>query len=107
MSNLRGRIVRLERGVGPPPTCPEHAPDPLLPRPINYREGLEILSPDPDVRARAEARQEAKIRATLEAAPCPRCGWRPPVPIAIKSIDLSAGWPALADDDHDPDTGVA
>ena len=105
--SVKQRIVRLERGVGRPPTCPEHEPDPLHPRPINYREGLEILSPDPDVRARAEARQDAKIQAALEAEPCPRCGWRPPVPIAIKSVDMSAGWSALSKDDHDPETGVA
>ena len=105
--NMRGRIVRLERGAGRPPTCPEHGPDPLRPRPIDYREGLEILNPDPDVRSRAEARQEAKIQASLEAQPCPRCGWRPPVPIGIRSFDMSAGWSALSEDDHDPDAGVA
>ena len=105
--NMKHRIVRLERGAGRPPTCPEHEPDPLRPRPISYREGLEILSPDPDVRARAEARQDAGIQAALEAAPCSRCGWRAPVPIAIRSIDMTAGWSALAADDHDPDTGIA
>ncbi len=105
--SMKQRIVRLERGVGQPPTCPEHEPDPLRPRPINYCEGLEILSPDPDVRARAEARQDAKIQAALKAAPCPRCGWRPPVPIAIKSVDLSAGWSVFSEDDHDQTPGVA
>ena len=105
--NMKQRIVRLERGAGRPPTCPAHEPDPLRPRLINYREGLEILSPDPDVRARAEARQDARIQAALEAAPCPRCGWRPSVPIAIRSVDLSAGWSVLSEDDHDQTTGVA
>ena len=105
--SMKQRIVRLVRGAGRPPTCPAHEPDLLRPRPINYREGLEILSPDLDVRTRAEARQDARIQAALEAAPCPRCGWRPAVPIAIRSVDMSAGWSALADDDHDPDTGVA
>jgi hypothetical protein len=105
--SIRGRIIRLERGAGRPPTCPEHEPNPLRPRPFDYRAGLAILSPDDAERQAAEAEQDAAIQAALEAAPCPRCGWRPPVPIAIRSVDLSAGWSTLAEDDHDPAAGTA
>jgi hypothetical protein len=83
--SLRARLDRLRERLRPP-VCPEHLPDPR-PRAIDYREGMEILCPDPERRAAAEARQEEEIRRVLATPPCATCGWRPPPPTRIRALD--------------------
>ena len=80
MGRLTTRLDRLEQRRPRPDICPEHLPDPLAPRRVDYRDALRAFSPDDDERAAYEAEQDA-----LEAQPpCPRCGWREGVPFRIR-----------------------
>ena len=82
-----------------PEPCPDHFPDRTAARHIDYREGLDILHWDPEIRAAAEARQEAEIAAKLAAPPCPTCGWKEQGPfVVIRAYDGYAGMGIAPDD---------
>ena len=92
MSRLDTRLRRLEQRRPAAEICPEH-PAPTGAASLDYRDGLDAFSPDPDERAAYHARQDA-----LEAQPpCPRCGWKP-FAIRVRAV-ANWGWPGPTDGD--------
>ena len=79
MSALGRRIGRLEQRRPRPDVCPEHLPDPLAPRRMDYRDALRAFSPDDDERAAYHA-EEDRLAAL---PPCPRRGWKDEPPFRI------------------------
>lgn len=80
--SARQRLQRIEQSLHTSPKrCPEHASAnaDITPRPIDWRAGLALMSPDADER---EAARET-MAASPQAAPCHRCGWSGEVPIRV------------------------
>jgi hypothetical protein len=96
--SLRSRLQRLSERFKPP-ICPEHLPD-TRPRPIDYRQGMEVLCPDPAVRLPALARQAEEIRRRAATPPCPSCGWRPGPMVVVRGVDYGETWRA---DESEPE----
>ena len=85
MGRLTTRLDRLEQRRPRPDVCPEHLPDPLAPRRMDYRDALRAFSPDPAERAAYHA-EEDRLAAL---PPCPRCGWKeaPPFRIVARAVE--------------------
>jgi hypothetical protein len=91
MSSITGRVARLERrwddaGVGCPDAWHRTGPDPLRPRPVDYRHAAQPLMP-PEMQA-------APAPALDDEDRCPRCGAHRPT-IAVVAYDLST--PVITD----------
>ncbi len=63
--------------------CPDHPP-----RPVDYRDGLGAISPDPSERAAYDAEAEA----AANTPPCSRCGWWPPAPVGVQAVNWDGGY---------------